>query len=228
MRAIYHPFQREELSHGLFIQDESAKHLQVVRVKIDEEVLVLNGNGMRAITKVASISKNQVELVVLKVEESKPFHQINLAIANPKKDAFEDILKLAVELGVKNIFPLKSDYSQYEYEASPRVERLLESALIQSNNPFMPKVFPQQKLEKFLDETNTPLYFFNSRETECGKLPKISEELTVLIGPEGGFSTREEALIISKTKVISIHLSTPIQRAPTAVASSIGYLLSLV
>ena len=49
---------------------------------------------------------------------------------------------------------------------------------------------------------------------------------TILIGPEAGFSALEELDILSKSNVFSIHLPTPILRAPTAVASSIGYLLA--
>lgn len=226
MRAIYYPFDKSEISKHILVTDESAKHLQVVRIKKDEEVLVLNGMGTKAHTKVGEISKNRIELIVLKIEEASPLHQISLAIANPKKDAFEDILKMAVELGVKNIYPLSSDFSQYDYVENERFQRILESALIQSNNAFMPVIHAQTTLEKFLETENSPLYFFNSKVIENNKLEKSVGERTILIGPEGGFSPREESLLLQKTNIFSIHMPTPIQRAPTAVASSIGYLLS--
>ncbi|MGZ3787451.1 MAG: 16S rRNA (uracil(1498)-N(3))-methyltransferase [Bacteriovorax sp.] len=227
MRAIFYPFVKSDISNQMIITGDSAKHLQVVRIKSDEEVLVLNGLGAKAFAKVGAISKGQVELLVERVEESVPTHQINLAIANPKKDAFEDILKIAVELGVRHIYPLSSEFSQYDYESHDRFQRILESALIQSNNAFLPEIHDQHSLEKFLEDLKSPLYFFNSKPNDCGKLEKISGEKIVLIGPEGGFSSREEALILAKSPVFSIHMPTPIQRAPTAVASSIGYLLSL-
>lgn len=226
MRAIFYPFSKETASKSILVVDESAKHLHVVRIKPEEEILVLNGNGLKALTRVGSISKNQIELLVESIEESKNSHEISLAIANPKKDAFEDILKIAVELGVQNIYPLTSEFSQYDYQSSDRVQRILESALIQSNNPFLPTIHPQITLDLFLDQLNSPLYFFNSRPNNCGKAEKISGAKTILIGPEGGFSPREESRILAKSNVFSIHLPTPILRAPTAVASSIGYLLS--
>ncbi|MDD4976263.1 MAG: RsmE family RNA methyltransferase [Bacteriovorax sp.] len=226
MRAIFYPFSRENALKSILVTDESAKHLHVVRIKAEEEILVLNGSGLKALTRVGAISKNQIELIVDSIEESKDSHEISLAIANPKKDAFEDILKIAVELGVRNIYPLTSEFSQYDYLASDRVQRILESALIQSNNPFLPIVHPQVNLNIFLDKWNSPLFFFNSKPNNCGKVEKISGVRAILIGPEGGFSLREEASILAKSNVFSIHLPTPILRAPTAVASSMGYLLS--
>jgi 16S rRNA (uracil1498-N3)-methyltransferase len=227
MRAIFYPFIKSESVEQIRISGESAKHLLVIRIKHNEEVLVLNGNGVKVFARVKEIGKNQIDLQVVKTEEVKPGHEISLAIANPKKEAFEDILKMAVELGVQNIYPLSSKFSQYDFESSERVVRILESALIQSNNAFLPKIHPQVKLEIFLknQETLEPLYFFNSQPSDS-KWEKRDGAKTILIGPEGGFSAEEVIQILEKKNVFSIHMPTPIQRAPTAVASSIGYLLS--
>lgn len=226
MRAIYYPFDKKGTLQTISVTGDSAKHLQVVRIKGNEEILVLNGKGGKALTRVGVISKNQIELLVEQFIECDSPHQISLAIGTPKKEAFEDILKMAVELGVLNIYPLTTVFSQYVYHESERIQRILESALVQSNNSFMPIVHSQIKLDIFLENLKIPLFFFNSRPSECEKVEKINGEKIVLIGPEGGFSSNEEALIYSKTNVFSIHLPTPILRAPTAVASSIGYLLS--
>ncbi len=226
MRAIYYPFVKSEVNKHIIVTDEQAKHLQVVRIRPNEEVLVLNGKGMRALTIVGAISKTQVELLVSSVEEAKSGHQISLAIAIPKKDAFEDILRIATELGVRDIYPLGSEFSQYDYEENERFDRIVESALVQSNNPFLPKIHKQQSLEKFLETYKSSIYFFDSRPSESGQPEKGEGEKVVLIGPEAGFSARETQIILTKPNVISIHMSSPILRAPTAVATSIGYLLA--
>ncbi len=226
MRAIFYPYVKSEISKHIIVADEAAKHLQVVRIKPNEPVLVLNGKGLIAHTIVGQILKTQVELLVQSIEEVQPHHHISLAVANPKKDAFEDILKMATELGIRHIYPLRSEFSQYDYEPNDRFQRILESALIQSNNGFLPTIHAQQTLEKFLETSKTPLYFFNSKPNANGSLDKSPTEKVVLIGPEGGFSEREVELISAQEKVFSIHLPTPILRAPTAVASSIGYLLA--
>lgn len=224
MRAIFYPF--EEFSENILITDEQAKHLQVVRIKNGESVLILNGKGAKAFATVGMITKNSVELVISKIETEKTKHDIHLALAVPKKDAFEDVLKIAVELGVVSIQPLTSDFSQYEFQAGERISRILESALIQSNNAFLPEILPQIKLETFLLQNKKPLYFFNSRPVENEVEEETHSEIIILIGPEGGFSDKETALITDRPAIFTIHMPTPIQRAPTAVASSIGYLLA--
>ncbi len=227
MRAIYLPFENTELNQIISVIGDPAKHLNVVRVKISDEILVFNGHGIKLITQIETINKNSIELLIKEIIVCEPFHNISIAISTPKKEAFEDILKIAVELGVLNVYPLSSHFSQYDYVESDRVRRILESALVQSNNPIMPIIYPQQTLEFFLRKIEKPLYFFNSRPSNFGKSEKIIGEKIILIGPEGGFSMNEENLIVDRSETFSIHLPTPIMRSPTAIAASIGHLLVL-
>ena len=228
MRAVYYPFEQYEIGQNVQVSGDTAHHLNVVRVKLGEEILLLNGKGSKLNGKVISVEKKLVEVLVTKTETFKHTHNLSLAIANPKKDAFEDILKAAVELGIKNIYPLSSEFSQYDYVRSERVDRILESALVQSNNPFYPEIHTQLRLTDFLKGHKETLVFFNSRssEVDVGKV-STQENTTILIGPEGGFSTNEVNQICAYAKILEIHLPTPILRAPTAVPASVGYLLAL-
>lgn len=227
MRAIFHSFENVDKGETLVVTGDSAHHLNVVRVRANESVLLLNGKGVRLTGVVKTIQKNQVEIEISNKEVLAPTHHLSLAIANPKKDAFEDILKAAVELGVKEIYPLSSEFSQYDYAPSERVDRIVESALIQSNNSFWPIVHSQTSLQDFLSNHKNTLVFFNSRANTSSKNSDIlTLEKTILIGPEGGFSASEVEMISSHAKAFEIHLPTPILRAPTAVAASIGYLLA--
>lgn len=227
MRAIYHDFQNASSEEILIISGDAAHHLNVVRVRAGERIILLNGKGKKLDGTVKAITKSLVEIEVSSVYDAQRSHEISLAVANPKKEAFEDILKMAVELGVKNIYPLSSEFSQYDYVPSDRVQRILESALIQSNNPFFPEIYSQISLKNFLESHKEPLAFFNSRPNETdGTYSYKQGQITILIGPEGGFSPNEVTQILKFSKIQEIHLPTPILRAPTAVASSIGYLLA--
>lgn len=227
MRGIFHPYEDLTKDDVLVIEGERAHHLNVVRVKVQEVVKILNGKGKVARGVVKTISKNSISISILHLDHELPLHYLSLAIALPKKDAFEDILKMAVELGVEKIYPLKSEFSQYEYIQNERIDRLLESALIQSNNSSFPIISGQQTLEQFLESYVGKVAFFNSQNSSISHLTQTSE-LTILIGPEGGFSSKEIDQIRSRPEIIEIHLPTPILRAPTAVAASVGYLLSTI
>lgn len=227
MRAVYHSFDNVYEGDVLTITGDAAHHLNVVRVKNNEVILLLNGKGSILRGEIQSVSKNQIEIKIEHAEVFEYKHELSLAIANPKKDAFEDILKSAVELGLKHIYPLSSDFSQYDYTPSERIQRVLESALIQSNNPFFPIIHEQQTLKNFLNTHQDTLVFFNSQiNPDTTKAAVQNTAKTILIGPEGGFSPNEVEEILKFSKVQEIHLPTPIMRAPTAVASSVGYLLA--
>lgn len=227
MRAVYNDFENVKTGDVLSVTGDAAHHLNVVRVKNKEVILLMNGKGSILRGEIQSIAKNLIEI---KIEEAKCFeakHELSLAIANPKKDAFEDILKSAVELGLRHIYPLSSDFSQYDYAPSERIQRVLESALIQSNNPFFPVIHEQQTLKNFLTTHQDTLVFFNSQiNPDSEKNAANDHAKTILIGPEGGFSPNEVADILKYSSVLEIHLPTPIMRAPTAVASSVGYLIA--
>ena len=227
MRAIYNNFDNVNSGDNLVITGDVAHHLNVVRVKNNEVILLMNGRGSILHGEIQSISKNQIEIKIQQTKNFEATHKLSLAIANPKKDAFEDILKSAVELGIKHIYPLTSKFSQYDYIPSERIQRVLESALIQSNNPFFPIIHQQQTLSNFLNNHKNTLVFFNSQNVSSKNISDIQvEDKTVLIGPEGGFSSDEVVDILKFSNVLEIHLATPIMRASTAVATSIGYLLA--
>lgn len=227
MRAV---LIENDLKAGLILElsEEQAHHLGVVRLRVGDQVLVLNGKGEKALAQILALTKKSGQVEVQSVEKDQRKHQISIALGVPKKDAFEDILKIAVELGVTDIYPLTSQFSQYEVEASDRLNRLIESAMIQSNNLFWPAVFKQNTLEKFLDNLDSDLVYFSSRPTKNDEkiMSSMTDKITILIGPEGGFSEPEEAKIMAYKKIKIVHLPTPIMRAPTAVATSVGYLLS--
>ena len=225
MRAVFCDLKESAVGEVVIISGDRAHHLQVVRVKIDEEVLVLNGMGQRFFSKVIEVTKKEVVLKILKIESLVPLHQINLAIALPKKDAFEDILRISVELGIGHIYPLSSEFSQYQYAPSERIDRLLESALVQSNNLYLPQIAKQTQLNDYINQLSGSLVYFSASPAPLVGTIDTSSEITVLIGPEAGFSAREEEQIQASKNIKIIHLPTPILRAPTAVATSVGYLL---
>jgi 16S rRNA (uracil1498-N3)-methyltransferase len=229
MRAVFCELENSAAtSTEIIITGDRAHHLQVVRVKTNEEILVLNGKGARFFATITSITKKEIALIINKIEKCSIKHELCLAIATPKKDAFEDALRIAVELGINEIHPLSSEFSQFEYVKSERIEKLLESALVQSNNAFLPTIYPQVKLSEFLNQNKNPLVYFSSIPKAPIKLDgqKLTKTI-IIVGPEAGFSSSEEGEIAESKQVKIIHLPTPIMRAPTAVATSVGYLLGL-
>jgi 16S rRNA (uracil1498-N3)-methyltransferase len=227
LRAVFYNInESNKAGDRIIISGESAHHLNVVRVKHNEEILILNGCGQKFLSKILEINKKEVLLEILNCEKVQSYHQISLALATPKKDAFEDIIKSAVELGVTEIYPLSSQYSQFEFIKNDRTDRLIESAMVQSNNPYFPTIHGQNTLDNFLKNVNNDLIYFSAKPTAAPLEIIKTRKYTILIGPEAGFSESEEEQIFANPVTTTIHLPVPILRAPTAAIASLGHLLA--
>lgn len=234
MRAIFESQKKLEIGAVLHVVDERVHHLNVVRAKLADEILILDGNGSAARSSIKLISKKEVHLEIFDISVQAQKMERALFLAVPKKDAFEDILKIAVECGFTDLFPLTTKYSQYIFEESDRINKIVESAMVQSNNFFKPKIHNQISLSEFLSKTEINFgktFLFTSFGST--PLPNKNDFINlakwgIFIGPEAGFTEDEEREILtSPQRPVPVHLPVPIMRAPTAVAVSVGYVLGI-
>ncbi len=209
------------------ITGESLHHLaQVVRIKIGEDLLLLNGKGICVLTSVVSITKKEMRLKFRNSNEAIRKYDMSLVLGMPKKEALELSLKQAVELGMHKIFLIKSDYSQMRVPDEERLNNLLVSALEQSNAPYLPEVI-------FIDWINLAweqyeevlLLDSQSGDQSLSNYKKITGPTLLAVGPEGGFSPKELEFLRNLKNVSSLTLPTPIMRTPTALAVGAGILL---
>ena len=234
MRAIFLK-KSENVKSGdiLNIDGERAHHLlKVARIKVGEDLLIFNGTGVKITARVSEVKRRELSLEILEVcHESRQAPLLDIAFCLPKKNALDEILKISVELGLNTIIPLISEYSSRYDLNKERIDRLLESALIQSNNPFLPIVNKERDLKTLdsLCSSYDRVFYFSSIKKVSGSITFQNEvkKALLIIGPEGGLSNLEEDYIENIDNVNTIHLPTPILRAPHALATSVGYLLGL-
>lgn len=231
MRAIFlEPEIFYHLSEGaiLPISDERAHHLlKVVRLKEGEKLLLMNGQGTIAEAQVEEIRKRDLTVKILKSTQNCKRQLIDLVLAIPAKEAMEDVLRQSVELGINHIQPLTTRYSEKNFEFSERHQRIFESALIQSNNPYFPTVASTQSFNDFIQDISpekTYLYF--SSRPQITSLTTNNSLITLIIGPEGGFSLEEEEILKTKTNIKFIHLPSYILRTPTAISCACGLIFA--
>lgn len=227
MRALYFP----ELSdaHELVIQGPQFHHLvNVTRAKVGEKLLLLDGNGNQANCALTDISKNSA---IVKVEESsfypRPF-ELSLALCIPKRDALDLSLKQAVEIGIKHIYLVESDFCVNNQLKDDRIDRLIESAMEQANNPYLVTYSKLKGLENLPFSDFNKVFCLTSQE-EPNLKPFIweNEKLMMIIGPEGGFSQNENTLLDEVANLQKLKLKTQILRTPTAISVASGHLLAM-
>lgn len=225
MRA--HWFKGLQLQETYTLRDESLHHLvNVIRLEVGEELMLLNGEGLQIVTRVEAISKKEMRLKFIKETYHERNYIFDLALGMPKREALELCLKEATELGFRNIYLVRSDYSQMRLPESDRMEKLMVSALEQSNAPYLPVVkesswelLPWNQYEESLlmdSQTHIPAKKTNPAPTS----PRL-----LIIGPEGGFSAKEVTFLHAIERIRVVNLPTPILRTPTALPVGAGLMI---
>jgi 16S rRNA (uracil1498-N3)-methyltransferase len=224
MRAHWQPQLTVQDSYTL--TGDAYHHLvKVVRVKVGEQLLLLNGSGLVIKTQIDLINKREVHLSHMSSKIEEHPYRLNLALGMPKKEALELCLKQAVELGFQRIFLVASAYSQRREPELERLQRILVAALEQSNAPFLPEVIYADWDEIPWSNFGQSVFLNSQKVSATRELAIAPGEQLLIVGPEGGFSPEETTYISSRPGVLNIWLPTPILRTPTAVAAGAGLML---
>jgi len=110
-------------------------------------------------------------------------------------DRYEWFLEKATEIGVNEITPIICDRSERKSIKLERYQKVVQSAMKQSYQAYLPKLNPAVTFDEFMAEEKQGLLFIaHCEENERYELKrKIAPDqpITILIGPEGDFSPYE-------------------------------------
>ena len=119
----------------------------------------------------------------------------------PKGAAMDRIIRQATELGVEKIIPVISEHTVPRAVGSGKIHRwrrIAREALQQSGCRFLPEICDPIHMQKFLNrqtgKKGKVLFFHQDSSNSCslhGLLAEHTHEISILIGPEGGFSEQE-------------------------------------
>lgn len=222
------PLKNENL---ITIQGEEAHHAyKVLRVKENELVSLINGNGETALGTIIKISKDEMEISILKNESPKVFKEpkvkVSLLIGMCEIVSLEEALLHSTELGLWRFCPVWTKFSVTKAE---QIERKLErfkkiaiSAIKQSGFPFLPEITFFEDLKSALQ--NLPKKGFllhQGGETYLSDYVDLKGEITFAIGPEGDFS-EEEKNLFSEFGYIKTKLSKNTLRVETAALAAMA------
>ena len=212
----------------IVLQGSDVSHIRnVLRLKVGDQVEVLDGEGSLYLVNLADINTNSIKGEILSSEKINTESQLMIHLGQSliKGNGFDIILKKSVELGVHSISPLITERTVVKSDSNkkfPRWEKIIEESSKQCGRSSIPKISNKITcLEMFLQETkNSDLkLIFWEMEKNKGLSdinPKaIPRSTSVLIGPEGGFTVKEVETARSYG-FLSIGLGPRIFRAETA------------
>ncbi|WP_304131201.1 16S rRNA (uracil(1498)-N(3))-methyltransferase [Mesonia mobilis] len=197
MQLFYNTAISSEDKEVIFPKDESKHIVKVLRKQEGDNLNITNGKGFLFSAEIIEANHNKCKAKITAVEQErdKKYH-IHLAVAPTKmNDRFETFLEKATEIGLDKITPIICDHSERKVVKINRFERVLQSAMKQSLHYSMPEISEAISFQEFIQqEQNEQKFIAHCEENEKKSLQKELEpgkNYTILIGPEGDFSSEE-------------------------------------
>jgi 16S rRNA (uracil1498-N3)-methyltransferase len=222
--ALLKNIEEEEI----LVDGEAFTHLKsALRIKAGDSVLAIDGQGKSRITSVIEVGKRNLKLGGGEVKVCARLTNIDILLSPPKRDALSDSLRMACELGVRNIFLYSSEYSQNKKLDLERMNKILHSAVIQSNNTFVPALFIIDSVSEITLKYQSVMVFHLT--DKITKISTLKEDMLLAIGPEGGFSECDISDFRQVYPFLElVTLKTPILRTPTALCAAFSWALSKI
>jgi len=197
MRFFYDPNISGEI-HTLS-EEESNHCARVLRLKIDDEIFVADGNGnlYRALIETIDHKHTTIHVVETIPEYNKLPYSLHIAVAPTKNmDRMEWFLEKATEIGISEITPIICKNSERKIIKTERLNRIAEAAMKQSYKAYHPIIHEAVKFSDFIKNDTSDQKFVAYCEDNVQRIylanaltPKSS--VTILIGPEGDFTHEE-------------------------------------
>src|SRR5690554_289111 len=204
MQLFYNPNISENSIDIVFDKDESRHITKVLRMREGDTLKITNGTGSFFDAEISVVTPKQCIAKILEEEKVKPLpYKLHLVVAPTKlNDRYEWFLEKATEIGVSEITPIICDHSERKVIKAERYEKILQSAMKQSLKAYLPVLNPAVSFKDFIqanNNTDTLRFIAHCEETDKKSLKSLilpKKNITILIGPEGDFSSEEIDLAI--------------------------------
>ena len=194
----------------------------VLRVKTGEELYLCDGKGFEVRAHIESIKKNAISVRI--IEHMQNTHQqlrsVTLYCALLKRENFELVAQKATEIGISELVPIQTQRTVKTAVNMNRIQKIMKEASEQCGRTVLPILGKsmdfQSVLEVAVKKHNTIVVFDKTGKPFNTSVVKKTESLAIGIGPEGGWSREEYAILTKVPRVIIASLGPFTLRAETA------------
>lgn len=233
-------FFTDKIENGTaYLTEDDVYHIRnVLKAKTGEQFEICDGVANEYIARLVYVDKKNAQLEITEniTVEREPKHNYYICQGIPKGKKTDDVVRHGTELGMRGFYPVITQRVNVknidDYNKTDRFQRIADEAAKQSKRIRIPKVFNPVKLTELLkipsenaikiiaweEETNVSLKTAISEFSD-------SEDVYILIGPEGGLD-KDEVETAREYGWKSVTLGNRILRtetAPLTLLSAIAY-----
>jgi len=185
----------------LDLPDKTSHYLlKVLRLKTAAPLILFNGNGCNYQAEIVSTSKKTARVKILRrsEQEAHPRLRIHLGIGLSKGDRIDTVLQKATELGVSEVTLLITQFTAFKLKPEQLNKKIqhwqsvTQSACEQSGRCYLPVLHEPAELKNWISSQHQTLKLLLS-PTATSPMTEFTakDEISMLIGPEGGLSDEE-------------------------------------
>ncbi len=190
------------------LDEPTSKHIvQVLRMQSGRQLQLTDGKGNLYNVE---ITDGNMKKSVVKILSSTFLHapakKITIAISPVKNNSrFEWFLEKATEIGVAEIVPLTCERTEKQQLKPERLQSILISAMLQSQQVWLPELKPAVKFVHYLravgEQEDTQKFIAHCEEEGNKKMLSTVKQTgtskIIMIGPEGDFTGDEISLALA-------------------------------
>jgi 16S rRNA (uracil1498-N3)-methyltransferase len=196
-------FVEDISSKQLTLSEDASRHIiSVLRMAKGERLLLTNGKGRIAEASIIDDNRKRCSVAIEK-ESTQPSLQPEIAIAislTKNSSRFEWFLEKATEIGINRIIPLICERTEKEKFRFDRMQGLLVSAMLQSQQSWLPLLDQPTDFSKMLNADYDQKFIAHCVDSDkpfLAQYKNVGSKL-ILIGPEGDFTPQEISLALQK------------------------------
>jgi 16S rRNA (uracil1498-N3)-methyltransferase len=222
----------------LALGEAASRHAQVLRLQPGAEVVLFDGRGGQWGARIDTVTRREVTATALAYDavERELALSVTLALAMPAGERMDTVVEKATELGAAQIVPLHAERSVLRLSGERALKRqahwqaIAVAACEQCGRNRVPTVHAPQPLTAWLASLEAApapgqarwlLGWRDAQPWAAAAAP--ARAVTLLSGPEGGFTADEEALAHARGFAV-VGLGPRVLRADTAPLAALAAL----
>ena len=232
MPRFYIPTELQ-IGNRIDLPEPLAHHCQVLRLNVGDMIQLFNGSGGTYVASLVSIEKRraQADVKAFDPAEIELPYAISLAQGLPEAGKMDWIIEKAVELGVAGIHPLQTQRSVTRLAGERADKRrahwqgVIESASEQCGRNRVARLDSINEFKQWITQQD-----MHRRIVLCPRAEQSladwakhhpPQAVTLIVGPEGGFSDEEYRLAIERG-AIPLSMGPRVLRCETAGLTAIA------